>query len=76
MTSIITPQKSKVSVSVPKEYIGKPVAVTMVLVGTKDDKPKQTTRLADKYKGVFSAKDAKSFMNHTKQMREEWRNTI
>ena len=76
MTSIITPQKSTVLVSVPQEYIGKPVAVTVVLVGDKEDvRSKPTTRIADKYRGVFSAKDAESFMNHTKQMREEW-NTI
>jgi len=76
MTKIITPQKSKVSVSVPQEYIGKPVAITMVLVGSNEDiKPKQTSRLADKYRGVFSAENAKSFLNHTKEMRNEW-NTI
>jgi len=76
MTKIITPQKRKVSVSVPQEYIGKPVAITMVLVGSKEDvKPKQTTRLSDKYRGVFSAENAKNFLNHTKEMRNEW-NTI
>jgi len=74
MTKIITPNKSKVSVSVPQEYIGKPVAITMALVDNREE-PKQTTRLADKYRGVFSAEDAKSFMNHTKEMRNEW-NTI
>jgi len=33
------------------------------------------TKLSDKYKGVFSENDAKSFDEHTRIMREEW-NTI
>lgn len=32
-------------------------------------------RLSDKYKGVFSKEDAKSFNAHTKEMRKEWDNT-
>ena len=30
------------------------------------------TKLSDKYKGVFSEDDAKSFDEHTRIMREEW----
>jgi len=30
------------------------------------------TKLSDKYKGVFSEEDAKSFDEHTRIMREEW----
>lgn len=33
------------------------------------------TRLSDKYKGVFSKEDAKSFDEHTQAMRKEWDNT-
>ena len=33
------------------------------------------TKLSDKYRGVFSKEDAKSFDNHTKAMRKEWENT-
>ena len=32
------------------------------------------TKLSDKYRGVFSKEDAKSFKDHTQQMREEWNN--
>jgi hypothetical protein len=34
-----------------------------------------TTKLSDKYKGVFSEEDAKSFDKHTLNMRKEWDNT-
>jgi hypothetical protein len=32
-------------------------------------------KLSDKYRGVFSKEDAKSFDDHTKVMRKEWDNT-
>ena len=32
-------------------------------------------KLSEKYKGVFSKEDAKSFNEHTQQMRKEWDNT-
>jgi hypothetical protein len=32
------------------------------------------TKLSDKYKGVFSKEDSKSFDEHTRIMREEWNN--
>ena len=31
-------------------------------------------KLSDKYKGVFSKEDAKSFEEHTQTMRDEWEN--
>jgi hypothetical protein len=33
------------------------------------------TKLSDKYKGVFTKEDAKSFDEHIQQMRKEWDNT-
>ena len=35
------------------------------------DKPKPTTRLSDKFRGVFSKESADSFNEHIKTMREE-----
>jgi hypothetical protein len=32
------------------------------------------TKLSDKYRGVFTKEDAKSFNDHTLQMRSEWSN--
>ncbi len=33
-------------------------------------------KLSEKYIGVFSKEDAKSFNNHTQTMRKEWDNTL
>ncbi len=35
--------------------------------------PKRQTKLSEKYKGVFTIEDAKSFDEHTQTMREEWK---
>ena len=32
----------------------------------------KTTKLSDKFRGVFSKEAGESFMEHTKSMREEW----
>jgi hypothetical protein len=32
------------------------------------------TKLSDKYRGVFSEENDKSFVEHTRTMREEWNN--
>jgi hypothetical protein len=37
---------------------------------------KTSTRISDKYKGVFSKEDAASFNQHTQSMRKEWDNTL
>lgn len=42
--------------------------------GLTAEKKESLSKLSDKYRGVFSKDDAKSFNDHTKQMREEWEN--
>jgi len=34
----------------------------------------ETTKLSDRFRGAFSKEAGKSFMEHTKNMREEWDN--
>jgi hypothetical protein len=46
-----------------------------VLKIIKENSLESKTKLSDKYKGVFSKEDAKSFNQHTQAMRKEWDNT-
>jgi len=71
LNTIITPSSSRVSLSVPSSYIGKQVEVTFVLID-ETKKPDPTTRLSDKFRGVFSKEDAQSFNEHIKTIRNEW----
>ena len=41
----------------------------------KEDVMPAKARLSDKYKGVFSKEDARSFDEHTQTMRKEWART-
>jgi hypothetical protein len=41
----------------------------------KENALENKTKLSEKYKGVFSKEDAKSFDKHTQTMRKEWDNT-
>ena len=70
-STIITPRKSKIFLSVPPSFIGKQVEVTFTLVD-ETDKPKPTTRLSDMFRGVLSKESAESFNKHIKTMRDEW----
>lgn len=38
----------------------------------KENPDTEKIKLSEKYKGVFSKEDARSFDEHTKKMREEW----
>ena len=70
-TIVITPHRTRVSLPVPSSYVGKPVMVTFTL--KEELNPvKPTEQLSDMFRGVFSKKDAESFIKHTKAMREEW----
>jgi len=40
----------------------------------KENITNSTSKLSDKYRGVFSKEDAKSFNAHTQKMRKEWEN--
>lgn len=41
----------------------------------KENVTKPPVKLSDKYKGVFTKEDAKSFMEHTQNSRKEWDDT-
>jgi hypothetical protein len=41
----------------------------------KDNAAPSKAKLSDKYRGVFSEKDARDFNEHTTKMRKEWDNT-
>jgi hypothetical protein len=70
---IITPSESMVSVPVPPSYIGRQVEVTFTLIG-ETNKSKTEIKLSNKFRGVLSKESAESFIEHTKTMRNEWKN--
>ena len=72
----ITPTQSNcnVTLEIPNEYLGEELEIIVFkkLEGLISEKKENPINLSEKYKGVFSKEDAKSFNDHTKQMRQEW----
>jgi hypothetical protein len=75
--TIITPQNNTYTLAIPNNYIGKKLEILVYAldeVAEEQNLNPKKVKLSDKYKGVFSMKDAKSFDEHTQQMRTEWNN--
>ena len=75
--TIIVPQDSSIELSIPASYIGRKIEILFYAL---DELNVQNTapekiKLSDKYRGVFSKEDAKSFNEHSQQMRKEWDNS-
>jgi hypothetical protein len=77
--TFITPTQSNCNVTLvlPEDYLGEELEVIVFkkLEGLVSEKKLNPVKLSDKYRGVFSKEDAKSFNEHTQQMRKEWDNT-
>ncbi len=75
----ITPTQSnyKVALEFPDDYLGQELELIVFKKqeGLVAEKKVSAIKLSDKYRGVFTKEDAKSFNEHTQQMRKEWDNT-
>ena len=74
--TFITPTQSNYNVTLvfPEDYLGEELEVIVFKKqeGLVTEKKLNPIKLSDKYRGVFSKEDAKSFNDHTQQMRKEW----
>ena len=77
--TFITPTQSNYNVALilPDEYLGEELEVIVFKKkeGLVFEKTLNPIKLSDKYRGFFTTEDAKSFNEHTQQMRKEWENT-
>lgn len=78
--TFITPTQSKYNLTLefPEDYLGQELEIIVFKKqeGLVAEKKLSSIKLSDKYRGVFSKDDAKSFNEHTQQMRKEWDNTF
>jgi hypothetical protein len=75
--TFITPTKRNYNLvlELPEEYLGQELELIVFKRQEGLVTEKKIKNLSDKYRGVFSEEDAKSFNAHTQQMRKEWDNT-
>lgn len=76
--TFITPTQSNYNVSFnfPDDYLGQELELIVFKKqeGLVEETKNEKIKLSEKYRGVFTKEDAKSFNDHTKQMRREWDN--
>jgi hypothetical protein len=78
--AVVTPQntKFKMSVTLPRNYVGKEVNVLFYI----DEEVKQTSASVTSKKkpadfiGIFNEEEAENFDKHIQQMRSEWNRNI
>lgn len=74
--TVITPTQTNYNVALvfPEDYLGEELEVIVFKKqeGWVIEKKLNPIKLSDKYRGVFTKEDAKSFNDHTQQMRKEW----
>ena len=75
--TFITPTKRNhnLVLELPEDYLGQELELIVFKRQEGLFTEKKIKKLSDKYRGVFSEEDAKSFNEHTQQMRKEWDNT-
>ena len=77
--TFITPTQSNFTVSLKfsEDYLGQELELIVFKKqeGLVTEKKLNPIKLSDKYRGVFTIEDAKSFNEHTQQMCKEWENT-
>lgn len=74
--TVIKPTKSHHSftLEIPQDYLGEELEVLVFKKNEnlKDGENLKIEHLSDKYRGVFTKKDAIEFDKNTKKMRSEW----
>jgi hypothetical protein len=69
--TIITPANTDVHISIPKEYIGKPIEITYLALDELEQKPVSKKNMSD-FWGVLSDATAEDMHKHVEQSRNEW----
>jgi hypothetical protein len=76
--TFITPTKSNFNLTLefPDDYLGQELEIIVFKKqeGLVIEKETTQKKLSEKYRDVFTKEDAKSFNDHSQQMRKEWNN--
>lgn len=72
--TVITPTDINITLSIPEDYVGKPIEITFLALEELEPKsPKKT--MAD-FWGVISDQTAQTLHQQVEQSRSEWYNSI
>lgn len=68
--TVITPKSTTVNLSIPKEYVGKPIEVTYLAL--EELEPNDTKSTMAKFWNVISDETAETLYREVEQSRNEW----
>ncbi len=70
----VIPDKNSFNLSIPDKYIGKEIEIILYALDevSTSESSDEAVPISSKYRGVFTKQEAKSFDDHTQQMRKEW----
>lgn len=72
--TVIIPTNTNINLSIPQDYVGKPIEVTFLALEELEQKPAKKT-MAD-FWGIMSDETAKVLHKQVEQSRNEWNNNI
>lgn len=70
LRTVITPTKTKITLSIPEDYIGKPIEITLLALEELEQKPAKKTMVD--FWGVISDQTAEALHQQTEQSRNQW----
>ncbi len=70
--TIITPDKQRVSINVPKSYVGKKIEVLLYAVEELIEELPSKINKAARFKGLLSTEQAERYHQYLKKARNEW----
>lgn len=68
--TVITPTNTNINLSIPKDYVGKPIEITFLALEELEQKPGKKTMVD--FWGVISDQTAELLHQHVEQSRNEW----
>jgi len=68
--TVITPKKAQISLSIPKEYVGKPIEITCLALDELEHKENKSTMA--KFWNIISDETAEVLHQEVEQSRHEW----
>lgn len=71
--TVITPDQTDIHLSIPANYVGKPIEITFLALDELDQRPEKT--MGD-FLGLLSREAYNRLKEHTEQARKEWNRNI
>lgn len=70
--TVITPTDTNIILSIPEDYVGKPVEITFLALDELKSTPAITSNWTDKFKGAMTKQPLPDIDNQLNKLRNQW----